>query len=172
MCGYVRKGQQGEIERIHPPPTNSKNKLKSYCEVGYANFRPNFFAAGKRISMDMRAWCPVALKRFVAFSKNGNVQENIYRLCNIKRLEQDIKSRCNPNFIWNAWKLKCSTVRVICTCDQCDLSILCTPTDSSDKSQLVCSTILLCLYTSKYDIDGSRLNYSTVSSNKVKYINM
>jgi len=28
------------------------------------------------------------------------------------------------------------------------------------------------LFTSKYDINGSRLNYSTVSSNKFKYINM
>ena len=116
----MRKGQQGEIERIHPPPTNSKNRLKSFCDVGYANFRPNVFAAGKRISMDMQAWCPVALKGFVAFSKNGNVQENIYRRCNVKRLEQDIKSRCKPHFIWNAWNLKCSTVKVICTCGHCD----------------------------------------------------
>jgi len=45
--------QQGEIERIHPPPTKSKNILKSFFEVGYANFRPNVFAAGKRISMDI-----------------------------------------------------------------------------------------------------------------------
>jgi len=50
-------------------------------------------------------------------------------------------------------------------------SILCTPTDSSDKSQLTFSTILLCLFVSKYDINGSRLNYSTMSSNKFKYIN-
>jgi len=55
--------------------------LKSFCEVGYANFRTNVFAAGKWISMDilvgvgLHARCPVALKRFVAFSKNGNVQE-------------------------------------------------------------------------------------------------
>jgi len=99
LCGYVGRGQQGEIERIRPPLTNSKNRLKSFCEVGYANFRPNFFAAGKRISMKLlvgmrlHAWCPVALKSLVAFSKNGNVQEI---------------------------KLKCSTVRVICTYDQCD----------------------------------------------------
>jgi len=48
-------------------------------------------------------------------------------------------------------------------------SILCTPTDSSDKTQLMCSTstTLLCLFTSKYDINGSRLNYSTVFSNKL-----
>jgi len=55
--------------------------LKSFSEVGYANFKPNVFAAGKRISMEilagvgLHARCPVALKRFVAFSKNGNVQE-------------------------------------------------------------------------------------------------
>ena len=24
---------------------------------------------------------------------------NIYRLCNVRRLEQDIKSRCNPDFL-------------------------------------------------------------------------
>jgi len=51
-------------------------------------------------------------------------------------------------------------------------SILCTPTDSSDKTQLMFSTILLCFFVSKYDINGSRLNYSTMSSNKFKYINM
>jgi len=50
--------------------------------------------------------------------------------------------------------------------------ILCTSTDSSDETQLICSSILLCLFTSRYDINGSRLNYSTVSSNKFGYINM
>jgi len=30
--------------------------------------------------------------------------------------------------------------------------------------------MLLCLFTSKYDINGYRLNYSTVSSNKFKHI--
>jgi len=51
-------------------------------------------------------------------------------------------------------------------------SILCTPADSSDKTQLMYSTILLCFFLSKYDINGNRLNYSTMSSNKFKYINM
>jgi len=43
--------------------------------------RPNDFAAGKWISMEilvgvgLHAWCPVALKRFAALSINGNVQE-------------------------------------------------------------------------------------------------
>jgi len=41
QCDNVCRGQQGEIERIHPPPTKSKYRLKSFCEVGYANFRPN-----------------------------------------------------------------------------------------------------------------------------------
>jgi len=50
-------------------------------------------------------------------------------------------------------------------------SILCTQSGSSDKTQIMCFTILLRLFTSKYDINGSRLNYSTVSSNKFKYIN-
>ena len=73
LCGYVGRGQQGRIETIRPPPTNSENRLKSFCEVGCATFRPNVFAAGKRISMEilvgvgLHAWCPVELKRFVAF---------------------------------------------------------------------------------------------------------
>ena len=29
------------------------NRLKSFCEVDYANFRPNVFSAGKRISMEI-----------------------------------------------------------------------------------------------------------------------
>jgi len=48
---YLGRGQQGENERMHLPPTNSKNRLKSFCEAGYADFRLNVFAAGKRISM-------------------------------------------------------------------------------------------------------------------------
>jgi len=52
-------------------------------------------------------------------------------------------------------------------------SILSTPTDSSDKTQMMCSAILLlCLFTSKYHVNGRRLNYSTASSSKFKYINM
>ena len=39
-------------------------------------------------------------------------------------------------------------------------SNLCTPTDSSDKTQSMCSAILLCLFTSKYDINGN--NWTTV----------
>ena len=50
-------------------------------------------------------------------------------------------------------------------------SILCTQTDNSDKTQMMCFTTLLSLFTSKYDINVSRLNYSTVSSDKFKYIN-
>jgi len=66
---------------MYPPSTNSKNRLKSFCEIGYANYRLHIFAAGKRISVEilvglgLHARCPVALKRFAAFSKNGNVQE-------------------------------------------------------------------------------------------------
>jgi len=95
-------------------------------------------------------------------------KQNIYRLCNIKRLEQDIKSCCN---LIHSYKLM-----FYCKSDMhvrpMRFSILCTPADSSDKTQLICSTILLCLFASKYDINGNRLNYSTVSSNKFKYTNM
>jgi len=49
-------------------------------------------------------------------------------------------------------------------------STLRTPTDSSDKTQLMYSTMSLWLFVSKYNINGSRLNYSTMTSNKFKYI--
>jgi len=50
--------------------------------------------------------------------------------------------------------------------------ILCTLTYNSNKAQLMCSITMLCMFASKYDINGSRLNYNTVSRNKFKYINM
>jgi len=46
-------GNKRRLKGVHPPPTDSKNRLKSFREVGYANFRPNAFAAGKRISMEI-----------------------------------------------------------------------------------------------------------------------
>ena len=46
--------------------------------------------------------------------------------------------------------------------------VLCTRIDSSDK--VMFSTILLFLFTSKYDINGSMPNCSSVSSNKGKYV--
>jgi len=76
----IGKAQQGEIERIRPPPTNSRNRLKLFCEVGYANFRPNVFAAGKRIingdfGMGGAAcMMPISIKKICScFQKNGNV---------------------------------------------------------------------------------------------------
>ena len=99
-------------------------------------------------------------------------KENIYRLCNIKQLEQDIKSRCNLHFLWNAWNLKCSILYEWHARATNAIQILYTPNDSSDKTPLMCSTIPLCLFASKYDIIGRRLNYNTVSSNKFKYIDM
>jgi len=93
----------------------------------------------------------------------------IYRLFN-EQLEQDIKSRCNPH-LQNEWKLKYSAIRGMHVW-RVRCSILCTPTDNFDKTQLMYSTILLRLFVSTYDIIASRLNYSTVFRNKFKYINM
>jgi len=79
LDGHVCRGQQGEIERMHTPP-------------------------GKRVSKEilvgvgLQAWCAVALKRFVAFTKSGNVQKNIYHLCNVKQLE-DFKLHCKPHLL-------------------------------------------------------------------------
>ena len=50
-------------------------------------------------------------------------------------------------------------------------AVLYTPTDSSDKTQLMCSTILLCLCVSQSDSSATKLNYnSTLSNNKIKFI--
>ena len=81
-------------------------------------------------------------------------KKKIYRLCNVKQLEQNIKSRCNSHFLWNAWKLMFSLVRVTSTCDQCD-SVFCTlQVAAFDETQLMYSIILLCLFVSKYDINA------------------
>jgi len=60
---------------------------------------------------------------------------------------------------------------MICMCEQCDsafcalqLTALIKPVDV-----FYYIAVLLC---AKYDINGSRLNYSTISSKKFKYINM
>ena len=50
-------------------------------------------------------------------------------------------------------------------------TVLCTPTDSSDKTQLKCSTILLCLFAPQSDSSATKLNYSTMSNNKIRFIN-
>jgi len=59
LCGCVGRGQKAEIERIHPPPTNSKNRLKSFCEVGLEIL----------VGVGLHAWCPVALKICRFFKK-------------------------------------------------------------------------------------------------------
>ena len=41
---------------------------------------------------------PTALERFVTFQKTEMCKKSIYRLCNVKRLQQDIKSCCNQGF--------------------------------------------------------------------------
>jgi len=99
-------------------------------------------------------------------------KKNIYRLCNVKRLEQEIKSRCNQRVLQKCMKTEVFYCKSDMHVRPMRFSILCTPTDSSDKTQMMCSTILLCLFTFKYDINGSRLNYNIVSSNKFKHINM
>jgi len=85
LCGFVGSGQQAETElTLHPPHANSKNRLKSFFEVGYTIVRPNVFAAGKRISIEIlegvgvHAWCPVALKRFGAFLKIRKCARKIF----------------------------------------------------------------------------------------------
>ena len=48
--------------------------------------------------------------------------------------------------------------------------VLCTPTDSSDKTKLMCFAILLFLFVPYSDSIATKLNYSTMSNNKIKFI--
>jgi len=63
------QGPKREIERMHPPPR-------------------------KRISMEilvgvgLQAWCAVALKRFEAFTKSGNVQTIFIVLVTLSKLKK------------------------------------------------------------------------------------
>ena len=51
MYAEANKGRsKGYI--LHPQ-TVKIDFVESFCEVGHANFRPNAFAAGKRISMEI-----------------------------------------------------------------------------------------------------------------------
>jgi len=69
---------------MHPPPTSSKNRLKSLC---------NAFSAGKRISTEILVGAGLHAWHMQICRKN------IYRVCNVEQLEQDIKSSCNQNFL-------------------------------------------------------------------------
>jgi len=51
-------------------------------------------------------------------------------------------------------------------------TVLCTPTDSSDETELICSTIFLCLFVLQCDSTVIKLSYSTMSNNKIKFINI
>jgi len=43
---------------------------------------------------------PSSIKKICSFFKKAKMcKKNIYRLNNVKRLEQDIKSCCNPYFL-------------------------------------------------------------------------
>jgi len=85
LCvGTYAESKQGEIERIHPPPTNSKYRLKWFCEVGYANFRPNVFGVGKRISVEILvgvgATCvmPSSIKKIRSFFEKRKCSRKIF----------------------------------------------------------------------------------------------
>jgi len=68
---------------MHSPHTNSKYRLKSFCEVGYANFRPNVFGVGKRISIEILvggATCmmPSCIKQICSFFKKRKCARKIF----------------------------------------------------------------------------------------------
>ena len=61
-------------------------------------------------------------------------KKNIYRLCEVKQLEKDFKSRCKPHL--------CKKTDIVYYKSDMHVrpmrfSILYTPTDSSDKTQLM-----------------------------------
>jgi len=65
------------------------------------------------------------------------VQEKyIYRLCNVEQLEKDFKLRCKPHLI-KYMKSDVFYYKSDMHVRPMRFSILCTPTDSSDKNQLM-----------------------------------
>jgi len=115
---------------------------------------------------------PSSIKKVCSFFKN--------RIC-ARKIFVVFVTLSDLNKTWNRLVpillIKCIKTEVFCCKSGMHVrpmrfSILSNPTDGSDKTQLMCSTILLCLFASKYDINGSRLNYSTMTSNKFKYINV
>jgi len=103
LCGCVCGVQQGEIERIRPPPTNNKYRLKSFCEVGYANFRPNVFSAGKRISMEillgvgLHAVMPSCIEKICSFFKKRKCARKIFIVF--------ITLSAIQHFVYSNWQL-------------------------------------------------------------------
>ena len=61
LCVSICKGHQREIERIRPPPTNSKNRLKSFCEVSYVSVCQPFYCSGTFSKCLRCSWNPVQL---------------------------------------------------------------------------------------------------------------
>ena len=61
LCVYVCKGHQREIERLRPPPTNSKNRLKSFFEIGYVSVFQPFCCSGTFSKCLRCSWNPVQL---------------------------------------------------------------------------------------------------------------
>ena len=84
LCEYVCRDQQRKTKRIHPPPTNSKYRVKSFCEVGYTSFRPNVFAVDKRICMEIlvgggvACMIPSSIKKICNFFKKWKCARKIF----------------------------------------------------------------------------------------------
>jgi len=58
--------------------------LKSFCEVGYTNFRPNVFSADKRISVEilggvgLHALMPIFIKKICSFFKKRKCARKVF----------------------------------------------------------------------------------------------
>jgi len=69
----------------------------------------------------------------------------IYRLFNVKQLKKDIKSHCNQYFLsYTMHENRCVLLKSDMLVRPMRFTVWCTPADSSDKTQLMCSTIFLC----------------------------
>jgi len=93
--------------------------------------------------------------RLVAFLKSRNVQEKylgtiymsclaIYRLFNVEQL-----NKTSNRAVTHSYKMhenRCVLLKIDMHVRPMRFTVLCTPTDSSDKTQVMCSTILLCSF--------------------------
>jgi len=125
LDGYVCRGRQMEIERIHPPPISCKNRLKSFCEVGYTisglifccwqeDINGAFGRGGATYMM------PSSIKKICSFSKKRKCARKIFivfvTLSNLSMTSNRAVTHASYKIHEN-W---CVLLWVIYTCGQCD----------------------------------------------------
>ena len=151
---------KGRLKGYILHPSAVKINCKSFCEAGYANFGQTFVATVRghqwRFGWGWGCMHDAHLLKICSIFKEEKCARKylaalqyIYRtlqfmvfstLSNLKKTS----NRASYKMHENRCVLRKSDMHV----RPMRFTVVCTPTDSSDKTQLMCSTILLCLFVS------------------------